>query len=117
MPMYLIQGRLPREAWQALIASPEDREAVLRKSIAAFGGKLHSFHFAFGESDTYAIIEAPDNQTMMAGVLDAATAGVSTKTTVLITSAEARTALEQAKQAQAIYAAPGKGKGKNAKKK
>lgn len=110
MPMYLIQGRYPREAWQALIAKPEDREAVLRKSIAAFGGKLHSFHFAFGESDTYAVIEAPDNTTMMAGVLAAATAGVSTKTTVLITAAEARKALAQAKQAQKVYAAPGKTK-------
>jgi uncharacterized protein with GYD domain len=115
MPMYLIQGRYPRESWQALIAKPEDREAVLRKSIAEFGGKLHSFHFAFGESDTYAIIEAPDNKTMMAGALAAATAGVSTKTTVLITSAEAKKALEQAKQAQAVYAAPGKGKKPNKK--
>jgi uncharacterized protein with GYD domain len=70
----------------------------------ALGGKVESFHFAFGGSDAYVIVELPDNQAAAAIALAVnATGAVSVKTAVLLTPEEVDAAAKQSVQ----YRPPG----------
>ena len=74
------------------------------------GCKLHAFFFAFGEGDAVVLMEAPDQKTMMATLMSTASSGaVSIKTTVLVTAAEAKAAMEEAGRLRGNYRAPGVG--------
>jgi uncharacterized protein with GYD domain len=60
--------------------------AQLAESV---GGSLESFHFAFGDSDAYVIVDLPDNEAAAAVALTVNTSGaVTTKTVVLMTPEE-----------------------------
>jgi len=110
MPHYLVQASYTAKTWDNLIQHPEDREASMRRMAGEFGVKLHGFYFAFGEHDAVVIMEAPDHQTMMATLIAAGASGaVSTKTTALITAADAKQAMQQAAKKRDAYRAPGKG--------
>jgi len=53
------------------------------------GGKLEAVYFAFGESDLYVIVEAPDNASAAAMGLAANASGAARlKTTMLLTPEE-----------------------------
>jgi uncharacterized protein with GYD domain len=55
----------------------------------SLGGKLESFHFAFGDADAYVLVDLPDNEAAAAVALAVNAAGaVRTKTTVLLTPDE-----------------------------
>jgi uncharacterized protein with GYD domain len=108
MPLYLVQCRYTAEAWRGFVSKPEDRTELAAKVCEAYGGKLHHLFFAFGENDLVELIEAPDNQTMMAILMAAAAAGslLDVRTTVLMTATEAKEAMDQA-GAKAAYRVPG----------
>jgi uncharacterized protein with GYD domain len=63
MPKYLIEASYNTEgvAGVADKGGTARREAV-EQAIAASGGKLESFYFAFGDADVYAIVELPSNE-------------------------------------------------------
>jgi uncharacterized protein with GYD domain len=64
------------------------REAISRLAESA-GGKLESFHFAFGERDAYVIVDLPDNESAAAIALTANASGaVSVETVALLTPEE-----------------------------
>jgi uncharacterized protein with GYD domain len=109
--MYLVQSRYTADAWKGLIAKPEDRTALARRVCEAFGGKLHHLFFAFGEYDLVELIEAPDNETIMAILVASAAAGSLTdmKTTVLMGPAEAAKAMTRAGAKADVYRPPGRG--------
>ena len=110
MPYYLIQASFTAKSWEGFINKPEDREAAIRRMTESAGCKLHAFFFAFGESDVVALMEAPDQKTIMAVLMSTASSGaVSVKTTVLVTAAEAKAAMEQAGKLRGNYRAPGAG--------
>jgi uncharacterized protein with GYD domain len=94
-----------------MMAKPEDRTAAVAKLFEAAGGKLISYYFTFGEYDFLCVSEAPSEQSALAGLIVAAAGGGVThlKTTVAISSGEARKAFEAAKGAAASYRAPGQG--------
>jgi uncharacterized protein with GYD domain len=46
MPHYLFQWKYKDPAIQAMIETPQDRSAELRKAVEAFGGRMHQFFFA-----------------------------------------------------------------------
>ena len=107
MPLYLTKFSYTPEAWQRLIANPEDRRQAARSYIESVGGKLHGFWYAFGAHDGYNLWEAPDNVSM-AAVAMAITAGgalSSFETTPLLTVDETLDALRKANQVR--YRAPG----------
>jgi uncharacterized protein with GYD domain len=80
--------------------------AAATSAIEALGGKVESFHFAFGETDAVVIVEAPDNASAAAmGLAVTAGGGAATKTTVLLTPAEMDDAAKQSKSAG--YRPPG----------
>jgi uncharacterized protein with GYD domain len=80
------------------------RVEVARKLVESVGGTMHSFDFAFGEYDAYAILEAPSNAAVAgAATTVGAAGGASIETVVLMTGDE----IDQAVRAEAAYRAPG----------
>ena len=72
------------------------REAV-RKLIESVGGTLEGFYYAFGKTDVYVIVDAPDNASVAALSFAAnATGTVKVKTTVLLTPEEVDEAAKKA---------------------
>ena len=72
------------------------REAV-RKLIESVGGTLEVFYYAFGKTDVYVIVDAPDNASVAALSFAAnATGTVKVKTTVLLTPEEVDEAAKKA---------------------
>lgn len=106
MGFYLVQVGYKDTAVKTLIGHPQAREDVIRKACKSLGGKLHSFHFCFGEYDVVLIAEFPDNVSAAALGLDAAAGGAISKchTTVLLTPAEGVEAMTKAKDVS--YTAP-----------
>ncbi|HLF68160.1 MAG TPA: GYD domain-containing protein [Gaiellaceae bacterium] len=107
MPLYLIEFGYTPEAWAGLVKSPENREEIVRAILEDAGGKLHSLWYTFGESDGFALMEAPDN-TIVAGLSIAiSSSGAFRKfeTHVLMTQGEVLEALEKA--GEVAYTAPG----------
>jgi uncharacterized protein with GYD domain len=101
MGFYLIQVAYTAEAARAMVKTPQNREDAARKAIESLGGKLHSFHFCFGDYDAVLIAEAPGNVTVAAAALATTSAGALSKfhTTTLMTTAEGMEAMKLAKKA------------------
>src|SRR5262245_13750375 len=99
MPIFITQGRYTQSAVTEMIATPEGRAEAVEKIITAAGGKLHSYYVTFGDYDFLAIIEAPDEKTVLAVLaISAAGGGVTDlKTTVAVSSADMKGAFERAK--------------------
>jgi uncharacterized protein with GYD domain len=91
MPYYMLQARLTTDSWKALLNNPHDRAPLVAKVIEAHHGKLHNYFFAFGDNDVVALIEAPDNESVMAATLAFAGSGAVSglKTTPLVPSSDA----------------------------
>ena len=108
MPFYLYQWSYKDPAIMAMLETPQDRPAELRKAIEAFGGTLHHFFFAFGLYDGIAIVEFPDNESCAACSLTLAGGGANTalQTTALLTPAEGQQAMHRARTARSGYRAP-----------
>lgn len=109
MPIYITQGRYTREALQGMIVKPEDRADALARTLSKVGGKLLGYYVTFGEYDFMTVADVP-NDTQMASVLLAAgsSGGVTgLKTTVAMTSIEAKGAFAAASDLVPGYKAPG----------
>ena len=98
MPYYLIEATYKDTAARALIAHPQSRSDIVRKSCESLGGQLHSFYFALGEFDVVTIVELPDNRAAAALALGiGATGAVSRyRTTALMTQDQAIEAMHMA---------------------
>ena len=104
MPKYLQQVSYTTEGLKGLLkGGGSKRRAVIAEMAKSAGGKLEAFYFAFGESDVYAIIEAPDNTSAAALALAPnATGALRIKTTVLLTPEE----VDQATKKTVSYRPP-----------
>jgi len=107
MAFYLIQVAYKDTAAKALVARPQKREDVIKKTCASLGGKLHSFFFSFGEYDVVIIAEMPDNAAAAALALATSSKGAisSFHTTVLMTAGEGLDAMKKAQKVD--YTPPG----------
>ncbi len=110
MTLYITQGNFSQTAIAGMISKPDDREPAVRKLIEAAGGKLLHYYFTFGRYDFLLVSEGGDHQKMMASLAVAAGGGgvSSLNTTVAMTSADAKSAFENAHKIQATYRPPGK---------
>jgi uncharacterized protein with GYD domain len=108
MPHYLMQWAFKDPQIKAMKDHPQDREPEARKVIEGCGGKLHSYFFAFGKYDGIAICEFPDNESATACAMTVTATGAFSKweTRVLMTSQEARRAMEKANKAKTGYKPP-----------
>ena len=82
-------------------SSRRDAVADVAKSV---GGSLESFHFAFGDSDAYVIVDLPDNEAATAVALTVnAAGGAKVRTVVLLTPEE----VDAAAKSSVDYRPPG----------
>lgn len=102
MATYLVQVSYTSDAWASLIDKPEDRSKVVAALAKSMGGKLVGFWYSFGEYDATCIVEAPDSVSAAALLIAVGAAGSVkwSKTTVLLSAAEAVEAMKQASGAK-----------------
>ena len=95
------------EVWAELVNSPENRTEAVSRILDGAGCKLKGLWYAFGDSDGFALIEAPDNVTSagIAIAINASGAFRKFETTVLMTQDELLKALNKAQDV--AYVAPG----------
>ena len=107
MAKYLIEASYSQAGLKALVRDGgTGRRKVVEAAAKALGGHLESMYFAFGTSDVYAIVDAPDNITVAAFALAVGGTGVAAhlKTIVLLTAEEVDQAAK--KSAASGYKAP-----------
>jgi uncharacterized protein with GYD domain len=106
MARYMIEATYTREGMQGVLKEGGSaRRDAIGKLMADLGGSLESFHFAFGGTDAFVIVDVPDNVTAAAiGMTVGASGAVSTKTVVLLTPEE----IDQATKKSIAYRPPGK---------
>jgi uncharacterized protein with GYD domain len=107
MPRYLyIANYAPQGAKGILSGGGSARVSAIEKMLSDVGGRLESFHFAFGSDDVYAIGELPDNKTAAAVALTINSSGLTNVRTVVLMTPEE---VDAAAQVQVAYRAPGAG--------
>ena len=52
-------------AWEMLIASPGDREALVRGGVEKLGGELLSYYWGLGNGKNYITVSLPDDPTFI----------------------------------------------------
>jgi uncharacterized protein with GYD domain len=108
MAKFLIEASYSQAGLKALVKDGgTGRRAVVEAAVKALGGHLEMFYYAFGTSDIYAVVDAPDNITAAAFALAVGGTGVAAhlKTIVLLTPDEVDKAAK--KSASSGYHAPG----------
>jgi uncharacterized protein with GYD domain len=105
VPKYLIQASYTAEGVRGVLKEGgSSRATTIEKLIAGVGGRMESFHFAFGGDDAYVIVELPDNATAASvGLAVSASGAARTNTVVLLTPEE----IDRATQQTVNYRAPG----------
>jgi uncharacterized protein with GYD domain len=89
MPKYLIEASYSTEGAKGVAAKggTARREAV-EQLIAANGGKIESFYFAFGDADVYVISDLPSNEAAAAVALSVNQSGSTRLRTVVLLTPE-----------------------------
>ena len=105
MPKFLIEASYTPEGVKGVqSAGGSSRRDAVAKVAESVGGQLEVFYFAFGDSDTYVIVDLPDNESAAAVALRVnAAGGASAKTSVLLTPEE----VDAAAQRSVDYQPPG----------
>jgi len=98
MPLYMYEVAYTSESLAAQIREPKDRLEVVKPALDAAGAKLVVGGYAFGEYDTVAIFEAPDDTVAAAIALAFGAGGAikSAKTTKLLSGQEWIASLQKA---------------------
>src|SRR5438105_3627168 len=97
MPKYLWQASYNSDGVRGVLSDggTGGREAI-EQLVAAAGGQLEAFYFAFGEDDVYVIADLPDTETAAAVALTVNASGlVGLKTTLLLTPEDVDAAAKQ----------------------
>ncbi len=98
MAFYLLQVAYTRDAWGALVKTPQNRLEAVRPVAKRLGGSLESAWLAFGEYDVVGILQMPDNVSAAAFSMAASAGGAvkAIKTTPLMTVEEGVEAMRKA---------------------
>lgn len=98
MASFLVQVSYTPEALSALIAKPQNRMAIVKKTVENLGGSLTGAWMSFGDHDLVMLLELPNNVSAAALALAAAAGGSlkSIKTTPLLSIDQANSALKKA---------------------
>ena len=97
MSKYLVQANYIGEGLKGFLKEGgSSRRAAIEKLYESVGGKVEAFYYAFGDTDVFVIVDAPDNVTMAAVSLTVNAAGAATaKVTVLLTAEEIDAAVKK----------------------
>ena len=106
MPKYLVEGSYTDEGLKGLIKDKASgRAAAVQKAAQSLGGKMDEIYYTFGDNDVILLLDMPDNATVAAFAITAASTGlVRVKTTPLLTVDEVDKALAKSVN----YKAPGR---------
>ena len=98
MASFLVQVSYTPEALSALIAKPQNRMAVVKKSVENLGGTFTGSWMSFGDYDLVMLLEMPNNVSAAALAIATAAGGSlkAIKTTPLLTIEQALSALKKA---------------------
>jgi uncharacterized protein with GYD domain len=89
MPKFLFQSSYTSEGLKGVrAAGGSARREAIAHMAESVGGRLESFHFAFGDRDAYVICELPDNEAAAAMALTANASGAVTVETVALLTPE-----------------------------
>jgi uncharacterized protein with GYD domain len=107
VPLYMSTFDYEPQVWAELVHNPENRTETVSRILEDAGCKLKGLWYAFGNSDGFALIEAPDNVTSASVAIAISASGAFRKfeTTVLMTQDELLGALKKAQDV--TYVAPG----------
>lgn len=105
MAKYLIKASYTPDGAKGLLKDGgSKRRAAAEQALKSAGGKLEAFYFAFGDTDAFVIVDAPDHATVSAASLAITASGaVRTETVVLLTPEE----IDAAAKKTVAYRAPG----------
>jgi len=106
MPLYMYQGAYTSQSWAAQLKNPQNRvETIGRQACEAVGGKYVGAWYCFGEYDILLIADVPNNESMTAIAMAVAAGGAikASKTTPLLTGAQAVEAMKKASDVAKIY--------------
>ncbi len=105
MPKFMIQANYKPEGLKGVLKEGgTGRRKAAEQMTAALGGKVEAFYFAFGDTDAFVIVDAPDNVTAAAVAMAVNASGlVSSRTTPLLTPEE----VDQAAKKSVTYRGPG----------
>jgi uncharacterized protein with GYD domain len=106
MPKFMIEASYTLEGARGVqSAGGSSRRDAVAKVAESVGGRLESFHFAFGKRDAVIIVDLPDNEGAAAVALAVNAAGGATaRTTVLLTPEQ----MDDAAKRSVDYRAPGR---------
>lgn len=110
--IYITQGRFTQAALKGMVAQPEDRAEQVRGLIERAGGRLVAYYVTLGEYDFLVISEGEMGlDTYLAAMAIAGSGGgvSDLRSTVALTSAQAKEALAKAQQVAGSYRSAGQG--------
>ena len=91
MPKYLVQASYTTEGTKGLLKDGgTKRRAAVEALMKELGGKVEAFYFAFGDTDAFVIIDAPDNITVAAVSLAVNASGAASSRTTRAVSTPVR---------------------------
>jgi uncharacterized protein with GYD domain len=105
MAKYLIRAKYTLSGTKGLMKKGgSSRRAAVEQMVTGVGGKLESFHFAFGDTDVFVIADLPDAKSAAAVSLAVNVAGgAQVTTTPLMTPEE----MDEACKKSVRYRPPG----------
>jgi len=105
MPKYLLQVNYTPDGVKGVLSKGGSaRRAAAQAAAESVGGTLESMHFAFGATDVFAVVEAPDNAAAAALALTVSGSGAATVTTTVLLMPEE---IDAAARVGVQYAPPG----------
>ena len=105
MPKFLVRANYKAEGLKGIMKDGGTaRRSAVEQMAAGFGGRVEAFYFAFGDTDAFVIVDAPDNVTAAAVALAVNTSGAVTATTTPLLTPEE---IDQATKKSVKYRAPG----------
>ena len=106
MPKYLLQVSYTAEGAKGVLKDGgSKRRAAAKAVVESVGGKLESMYFAFGKTDVFVIVDAPDAASIASAALTLGASGSVTCTTTALLTAEE---IDQAVKKSASYTPPGR---------
>jgi uncharacterized protein with GYD domain len=105
MPKFLFEASYTPDGVKGVqSAGGSSRRDAIAKMTEDMGGKLESFHFAFGDTDAYVIVDIPDTEGATAVALAVNASGAATVKTVMLLTPEE---VDAAAQRSVDYRPPG----------
>jgi uncharacterized protein with GYD domain len=106
MPKYMLRVNYTADGAKGLVKDGgSKRRAVAQQAAESLGGRVESFHFAFGDTDAFVVADLPDASSAAAIALTvSASGGATVQTTVLMTPEE----MDAAAKKSPLYSAPGR---------